>query len=349
MRRADPPMAPSAADPAPMPAPRPDAPNGSPRYGSAGARGDGGDGERTARRERLAAAEPGGAPPRVEAVVMLAGQVRANPLRRATGRGTLELPLAAGHTVLDEWNRQLAAYAQRHAGPNPLRVRVMLDHEADFEHRPPCPDTLDLNLERDPSRLRGTGGLLSDVARDHGDDHVLLVVHASQLPIRPLVDVLASHPIHPDADVTLVCTADGQPSGVMLFRCGALRGLKRVGFIDFNEQALPRIAREADVRVCRTARPATMSLRTTAGYLEALRAFHGGRSGSLDATGPFAEGWRPAFQVIESGASVAPGAVIHDSAVLSGARVDHDAVVVRSVVCPGSFIAPGRHVIDELA
>lgn len=293
-------------------------------------------------------ASRGTPPPAVEAVVMLAGQVRPTPLRRATGRGTLELPLAAGHTVLDEWVQQLAAYAERHAGPRPLPVRVMLDQEADFGRRPGGSTALELGLERDPSRLRGTGGLLSDIARDYDDDAVLLVVHASQLPIRPLAEVLTADRVQPSADVSILCAQDGQPSGVMLFRCGALRGLKRVGFIDLNEQALPRIAHEAEVRVCRTRRPATLSLRTTSGYLDALRAFHGGRSGSLDPEGPFAEGWRPAFQVIESGASVAPGAIIHDSAVLSGARVETGAVVVRSVVCPGTYVAASRHVIDTV-
>ncbi|BAM02627.1 LbetaH domain-containing protein [Phycisphaera mikurensis] len=291
--------------------------------------------------------EPQGPPPRVEAVVMLAGQVRPTPLRRATGRGSLELPLAAGHTVLDHWCEQLDAYAGLHGGATPLSVRVMLDHDADFERNPRFPAGIRLGLERDPSRLRGTGGLLSDVARGYDDDAVLLVVHASQLPIRPLASTLCG-PVCREADVTLLCTRDGQPSGVMLVRCSALRGLKPVGFIDLNEQALPRIAASADVRVCRTARPTTMSLRTTSGYLEALRAYHGARSGSLGAPGPFAESWRPSFQVIESGASVAPGAVIHDSAVLSGARVDAGAVVVRSVVCPGTFVAPGRHVIDTI-
>ena len=324
---------------------RPDTPNGSPRYGL----GRPPEAAAEAGRSGPDRATPGGAaPPPVEAVVVLAGQVRATPLRRATGRGALELPLSPGHTVLDEWNEQLAAYAAAHGGPRPLPVRVMLDQEADFDRRPRRPDALDLGLERDPSRLRGTGGLLSDLARDYPDDAVLLVVHASQLPVRPLAEVLARDRLHPDADVTLLCTADGQPSGVMLFRCRALRGLKPVGFIDLNEQALPKIAREADVRVCRTTRPATMSLRTTSGYLETLRAFHAARSGSLGATGPFSESWRPAFQVIEPGASVAPEAVIHDSVVLSGARVDTRAVVVRSVIGPGVVVTPGRHVIDTV-
>ncbi len=328
---------------------------GSPRFGAGPRHGDS-DGDGRVSHEADGASDeaggggraPGAAPPAVEAVVMLAGQVRANPLRRATGRGTLELPLAAGHTVLDEWIEQLDGYARRHAGRRPLPVRVMLDQEADFGRRPGCPEALDLNLERDPSRLRGTGGLLSDIARDYADDARLLVVHASQLPLRPLAGVLAENPACGEADVTLMCTRDGQPSGIMLVRCGALRGLKGMGFIDLNEQALPRIAREAEVRVCRTPRPPTTSLRTTSGYLDTLRAYHGARSGSLEAPGPFAEGWRPAFQVIESGASVAPGAIIHDSAVLSGARVDAGAVVVRSVICPGTIIGPGRHVIDTV-
>ena len=259
-----------------MASPRPSAALGSPRFGAGPRHGEPNGGLRDAGEAAEAAGRPAdAAPPAVEAVVMLAGQVRANPLRRATGRGTLELPLAAGHTVLDEWIEQLDGYARRHAGRRPLPVRVMLDQEADFGRRPGCPAALDLALERDPSRLRGTGGLLSDIARDYADDARLLVVHASQLPLRPLAGVLAENPACTEADVTLVCTLDGQPSGIMLVRCGALRGLKGKGFIDLNEQALPRIAQEADVRVCRSPRPPTTSLRTTSGYLDTLRAWHG--------------------------------------------------------------------------
>ena len=117
----------------------------------------------------------------VRAVVMLAGSVRANQLRKATGRSPLEMPVSSNRTVLDEWREQLTAVAEQ-AGLRELPVRIMVDQSSPLERTSrPSDGPVRLQVERDPSAYRGTGGLLSDLSREYPDDARLMVVHASQL------------------------------------------------------------------------------------------------------------------------------------------------------------------------
>ncbi|MEM8781450.1 MAG: hypothetical protein AAGE65_01220 [Planctomycetota bacterium] len=279
-------------------------------------------------------------------VVILAGSVRANQLRRATGRSPLEMPIGSSRTVMHEWCDRLSETAEA-AGIAELPVRVMVDQGASPD---PCAEhhgPLRIRVERDPSAYRGTAGLLHDLAREYPDDAKLLVLHASQLPFTSLSQALGyEHAV--SSDVTIVADPDGGPSGIMLLRCGCLRDINAVGFVDLNEQALPNIAQRFDVRVHRTEQPVTRSLRTLSGYLETLRLFHHQRTGRLVNDGPFAEDWQASFQVLEGGSFINDKAVIHDSVVLAGARVEADAVVVRSVVCPGAVVGKGEHRVDRV-
>ena len=47
----------------------------------------------------------------LRAVVLLAGSVRANQLRKATGRSALEMPVGSNRSVLDCWREQLVTMA----------------------------------------------------------------------------------------------------------------------------------------------------------------------------------------------------------------------------------------------
>lgn len=282
----------------------------------------------------------------LQAVVMLAGSVRANQLRKATGRSPLEMPVSVNRTVLHEWCDQLDLVAQR-AGLQDLPVRIMVDQSAQLDTAGRDTHHLSLRVERDPSAYRGTGGLLSDLAREYGDDARLLVLHGSQLPFAPIAESLEEH-ANAAADVTIVAEPDGTPSGIMLLRCGCLRAINPVGFVDLNEQAMPEIAKRFDVRVARTPRPTTRSLRTLSSYLETLRIYHHQRTGRLIDDSPFAEDWQASFAVIEGGTIIDDQAIVHDSVVLSGARVEPGAVVVRSVVCPGAVVGRGERRVDRV-
>jgi ADP-glucose pyrophosphorylase len=120
-----------------------------------------------------------------------------------------------------------------------------------------------------------------------------------------------------------------------------------VGFVDLNEQALPAIAAGHDVRVVRYDRPTSRSLRTLSSYLGTLREYHRRHAGPRSpADQGRHETWQKTFGIIESGAMVHESAVLHDSVVLAGARVEANAVLVRSVVCPGVWVGRGQSEVD---
>ena len=280
---------------------------------------------------------------RLRAVVLLAGSVRANHLRKVTNRRALQMPIAQDQTVFDCWREQLTTMAER-LGVSALPVRVMIDQASRVDSVSRSHGPIELTVEPDPLDLRGTGGLLSDIAREYDDDDLLLVGHASQLLFEPLA-VLTAAIASSSRDVSMICSQDGTPSGLMLIRCGCLREINQVGYIDLNEQAMPAIACEHDVRVVRYQRPVTRSLRTLRGYIHALRRFHCEHH-AAGAGAP--DDWESAFALIEPGAKVHDSAVLHDSVVLEGGRVEAGAVVVRSVVCAGGVAPSGRVTSDTV-
>lgn len=280
----------------------------------------------------------------LRAVVLLAGSVRANQLRKATGRSALEMPVGNNRSVLDCWREQLVTMAEQ-LGIDNLPVRVMVDQASGMKPGVTQHGPIQLTIEIDPGEFRGTGGLLSDIAREYRDDDLILVAHASQLLFEPLAE-LSGAMAEVDADVSMVCSADGTPSGLMLMRCGCLRKINSVGFVDLNEQALPAIARSHDVRVVRYDQPTSRSLRTLSAYLETLREFHRRHAGQPSDPSQAPEDWEKTFGIVESGARVHASAIIHDSVVLAGARVEAHAVLVRSVVCPGVVVGRDQSEVD---
>ncbi len=293
------------------------------------------------------AESPTGSPlERLRAVILLAGSVRASAWRRAVGRFLLELPIDRQHTVMDCWHGQFSDLAQR-LGVERLPVRVIVDRSTPMPASNRWNGTCEVRFEQDPFEYRGTGGLLSDLARQYEDDDVLLVVHAAQVLFDPLSGVVEALG-EAAADVTLASERDGSPSGLMLVRCGSFRAVPKVGFVDLNEQALPAIAQGHEVRVATLPRPAGMPIRTLAGYVEAVRAYHRRTNGASHLADPYAEDWQASFRLIEEGANVDETATVHDSVVLAGARVEPGALLVRAVVCPGATVHRGRSAIDRL-
>lgn len=282
----------------------------------------------------------------LRAVVLLAGQVRANTLRKLTGRGSPSLPVGASRTVLDCWREQLITLAET-LGIQQLPVRVLISHGSGLTPKVERFGPLMMSIEHDPSSFRGTAGLLSDIARSYDDEDRLLVASAGQILFEPLIRLAMDlHSAH--ADFTLGTDPNGVPSGLMLFRAGTMRSINPVGFCDLNEQALPELAKTHDVRVARFDSSVAMSVRTLSGYIGALRAYHHRASGRCEVGQPFEEQWRPTFGIIEPGATVGRSVVVHDSVVLAGARIESGAVLVRSVVCPGAVVGHNQHVVDQV-
>jgi hypothetical protein len=243
-----------------------------------------------------------------------------------------------GKTVLMRWLEESTATAQMLEMTH-LPVRLLLDNNA----MPPTSVVSDhYRMERDSDEYRGTGGLLANLAMEYDENDMILVGNAAQILLDPLPALVQSLK-RTKGDVALIGHRDGEPSGLMLVSCKALRLIPKVGFVDMKEQALPIIARQCDVRVVQCRRPTGLAVRTLSDYIAALRALH--KPIRATATDPWAEEWKSTFTIVESGATVAPSARIHDSVILSGANVEAGAVVVRSVV--DGTVKRDRKVVDE--
>lgn len=255
----------------------------------------------------------------------------------------MTLPVGPEEAISDRWLTHLErAGAAFHWSHKP--VRVMVDSGLTVPLNRVPADSLKVSVEQDPSSFRGTGGLLSDIAAQYDEQASILMGYGSQLVVSDLAAALARVDERP-ADVTIFCLENGLPCGLILIRCGVLKGLNPVGYVDLNEQALPEIASRHDVRVIRLPRPLTYPVRTLPSYIHALRQDR--RLAAGDDT-PWAERWQATFGLIEPGAQVHESVVLHDSVVLAGAQVEQGAVLVRSVVGPGAVVRGGEPVVDRI-
>ena len=283
---------------------------------------------------------------RLRGLVLLGGAVRASELSVATERSVLDLPLDECGTILNHW-LQHARDVAFWAALEKLPVRIKVNQNA-FEPRSAEARFFGtLRVERDLSDFRGTGGVLRDLVSDYDDEDLLLVANAAQVLLDPLAAITEAL-ARVGGDVSVVAHEDGTPSGMMLLKCKTLKLIPARGFVDMKEQGLPLIAAKYDVRVLRRRRPTGLPVRSLSDYINALRLHHRDKTGRPQTTDPLAEDWGPTFSLIEPGASADHSARVHDSVVLSGARVEPGAVLVRSVVCPGVIVGRDRTIADTI-
>jgi N-acetylglucosaminyldiphosphoundecaprenol N-acetyl-beta-D-mannosaminyltransferase len=299
---------------------------------------------------------------RIKAMVLLGGRGRSNPLTTHIQRPILELPLRCDENgcerVLDAWLRWTDGIAKA-GGQEHLPVRIVVDAPEAAPLLPSMPGGMQrrenaFTCEVDRKHDRGTGGVLADVADQYEDDDLLLVAAGHQVMLDPphlIARALAAKFVQ-GAEVALVADGKGPPSVVTLLRCGVLRSIKDIGFIDLKEQALPKLALTRDVRAVRLRRPPGLPIRYTDDYLQAIPLYNeslaGGRRLRPDVSlsMPMCEELDARFSVIEPGAEVHETARVHDAVVLAGAKVEAGATVVRSVVCAGAVIKRGTSVVD---
>lgn len=278
------------------------------------------------------------------AVLLLAGSSR-KPELSLTGRSPLDLPLAGGETVLDR-----LVSGMEGLGESGLEVRLLTGHGGPGGELPlPRERGLPwMRVERDPHALRGTGGVLADATSGYQPDALVLVVQAAQVRSEGVARTAArllAVARSEGADVVISTDAVDGPDGVMLVRCGALRGVKTLGFVDFKEQALSELAKTHRVSVSRGEGMA-IPVRTLRDYLRAVRVVAG--AGDRDPLAELDPASGSAFRVVEEGASVGEGAVLVDSVVLRGATVESGAAVIRTVVGEGARVRKSATISDRL-
>lgn len=281
----------------------------------------------------------------IAAIVILAGAIRESPLVQVSGRSILELPLADGVSVLDNWIRALDVLRTTDGSDASRRVPTIVASNPIARMPSPNPGRTagGLEIRADSETPRGSGGVLRDIAAAMDPDSRLLVLPGHAAPMSPVAGTLARMR-DIEADVVIHADRNNRPTGAYLIRCDALREVPGHGYVDLKEQAIPAMARDHDVRVATDPADATLAIRTLEGYLAAVRTLNdpGSRPHAR-----IREDWACTFAITEPGASVSESAVLHDSVVLAGARVEAGAVVVRSLLGPGGVAGAGAVVFDE--
>lgn len=284
---------------------------------------------------------------KLSAVVLLSGSIRSTDYVRSIGRSVLDMPLDQNTTILQRWRDEALALAQS-INKGPLELRVTVDRQAVVPTVPESHELLKVSVAQDPADYRGTAGLIRDVSLHDDENSYILVANGNQVPLEPL-DVLAHDLADRGGDISLIAHDDGSPMGVMLIRVGVIRGVRGLGFMDFKEQVLPKLAERFDVRVVTREHTTGLPVRTLDAYITALTAHHKRLAGKPifdDEAG--SEQWFSTFSVIEEDSVVAASARIHDSVILKGARVGANAVVVRSIVTGTGVIKPGLLAADRV-
>ena len=279
------------------------------------------------------------------AVVVLAGVTgRLATVRDSLGRNLIDLPRSADQTLLGSWcERFEGSFGETARVP----VYVAVDEtspEPTIVARPG--GGLRLHVNRDAESSRGTAGILRDLASHLDPDDHVLVVQASDLAWAwTLAEAgeLRSRP----GDVVLSADSDLRPAGFMRVRCGLLKRVPSVGFVDLKEQFLARNAGSADVHVLRSRSRKVGSLHSLRSYLTLIGLVD---SPASDEKSPPASAvaWHADRAIVEAGAEVDPTAMLFDSVVLGGAKVGRRAVVVRSLLGPGVEVAAGEEIVDRL-
>jgi hypothetical protein len=285
-------------------------------------------------------------------VILLAGRVGPNAFADAVGRSLLDLPVTQSLKLLDVWIEQLDRLAADLGVPR-LDVCVSVDKDGlvptvrdDLGH-----PRVALDVRRDAAEYRGTAGVVRDLTRGYGETDRVLVAAANQIQREPLPDVVRALAEH-DESVSIVPHLGSELAGMFLLRCGRLRDVPPVGFVDLKEQAIPSSSHGyAPLAVVPRPTDSILPVRTLDEYVRALRAVHQEPVYRPEAAGeesPFAETWRPAFRIVEPGADVAPEAVVQDSVVLAGGRVAAGAAVARSIVCSRGVVGGGRCAVEQV-
>jgi len=199
------------------------------------------------------------------------------------------------------------------------------------------PHEIESRLWTDRTAFRGTGGILADAAADLPDEARILVLNGAEV-FDDRLDEILRRVTAIDNDVVLCRTHHGSPIGVCVIRAECLRGVSKVGYQDFKEQVLPQLATRFSVGVVTLDRAVTTSV--------VGRIFD--RASYLACRHRLAENGTMRNGAPETGVSIAEDAIVSDSAILRGARIQHGAVVARSIIDEGVIVRARRRVIDQV-
>ncbi len=282
----------------------------------------------------------------IRSMIVLYGSVRATPLSSRVGRCLLDLPLVSG-AITEHHLRNAQACASRF-GLEDFEVRVLVDPDTETPKSYAGQAGVRCVIQQDESPIRGVAGVLSDATRSMDENDYIIVSSGAQVFIEPLDDLVHAM-AKKKADIAFVSSSEGAPVGVWLIRCGVLKSINPIGYVDLKEQALDQWKSEYTVSVVERRRAYAQPARSLHEYLNAVRVqASGSGSGSTIDEDPYREDWESTFSIIEPGAQVGEQVVLHDSVALAGSIIGKGAILVRSVICDGAVVEPGARVTDKV-
>ena len=282
----------------------------------------------------------------IRSMIVLYGSVRATPLSSRVGRCLLDLPLDSG-TITEHHIRNAKACARRFELEN-FEVRVLVDPDSHTPKSYAEHNGVRCVIQQDEAPIRGVAGVLSDATKSMDENDYIIVSSGAQVFIEPLDDLVHAM-AKKKADVAFVSSSEGAPVGVWLIRCGVLKSINPIGYVDLKEQALDQWKSEYAVSVVERRRAYAQPARSLHEYLNAVRIqVSGSGSGTTIDEDPYREDWESTFSIIEPGAQVSEDVVLHDSVALAGSTVGKGAILVRSVICDGAVVEPGARVTDKV-
>ncbi|QDU34536.1 hypothetical protein KS4_26060 [Poriferisphaera corsica] len=280
----------------------------------------------------------------IKAAIVLAGSVRATDLRKKTTKNFLDLPVSEDETIITRFVLMLSNAFDSLGQPDAI-LRFILDRGSPrIKSDLTSVANFAIQFDFDPNEFRGTGGILRDISEEYDDEDLLLIMNASQIMVGSVKDLI-SEMIVANSDVVIASQKDDTPLDVILIRAKVLKDINKVGFVDFKEQALPKIVLKRDVKVHRSDCLRTYPVRTLNNYIDAIKLLNGH---IVTGTKLNDEDWMPLFSIIESGANVHSTAQIHDSVILRGANVSEHAVIVRSLITSTGIVKPKQSVVDTI-
>lgn len=277
-------------------------------------------------------------------VVLMAGGFSPPPLAEATGRSPLDLPVGPDLRLWEHWQALLGDLS------GPVRCRDVLCLCGGLTPTPRSTAGA-WRLVTDATDYRGPAGALRDALDEGGGESLVLVAEASRLCGVDVASLLSSH-IEREAMITVGALPNAAPAGLYVVQREALAQVPAKGFMDLKEQWLNRLVQQgAPVYVHTFESGYCPAMRTLREYLDAVISRLPGASSdpSRPTLAPrVIESPGAVSSIVCSGAEVHPEAIVVDSVLMPGSRVGRRATVVRSLVCDGFAVEAGETVLDAV-
>ncbi len=277
-------------------------------------------------------------------IIMLAGSLRPSPLRAELHEPALRMPLRSEYSLLDAWLDALDSVDPA------AQMRIVITDLADIDainallgRSKSGARGRTVGVIREPTAWRGTAGLVRDLVEKEPADSLVAVLEAGCLPVLPVAEALDA--LTPDCSGVIAAGRDREPAGVYVLRRSALDRVATVGYSDMKEQLIPAL-HEKGMRIALVERDQpVLRIGDRRAYLKAV-AHCADQGGSLNGDSRGVRLIGPC--VVERGAEVESGAVIHESVILAGAKVGAGAVVSRSVIGRCAIVESDERIIERI-